>query len=82
MQYVINSLEDYVNNRIPTGGFLYAVLTNNLMEACIRADDRNKRQIPEIVGYIYNNLPIICYGSPKKVEKWLNRTEMDEDEDV
>jgi hypothetical protein len=81
MHYVINSLEDYVKDRIPTGGFLYAVLTNNLMEACIRADERNQSQLPEIMCYIYNNLPTICYGSPEKVEKWINRTEMDEVDD-
>jgi len=75
MEQVKETLERYVNDRCPTGGFLHAVLSNDLTEACARADMRNQRQLPEIVTYIYNNIPSISWGSPEKVEKWLNRTE-------
>lgn len=74
-QYIINSLEAYVNSRIPTGGFLHAVLSNDLQRACMKADDINKHLLFEIVSYIYNNLPMGCYGSPEKVEKWLTGKE-------
>ena len=71
MQEIIETLERYVNDRCPTGGFLHAVLSNNLTEACAKADMRNQSRLAEIVVYIYNNLPIICWGSPEKVDKWL-----------
>ena len=77
MDYIIETLKSYVEDRCPTGGFLHAVLSNDLTEACARADMRNQARLPEIVTYIYNNLPMICWGSPEKVEKWLAGTEND-----
>ena len=71
MQEIIESLERYVNDRCPTGSFLRAVLSNDLMDACARADMRNQRRLPEIASYIYNNLPMLCWGSLNKVESWL-----------
>jgi len=65
------SLLDYATNKIPTGGFLRAVLSNNLSEAVGRADVYNRQIIPELVEYIYNNLPGSCWGSYEAVDKWL-----------
>jgi len=75
MQDIQATLERYVNDRCPTGGFLHAVLSNDLMEACARADMHNQRRLPEIATYIYNNLPMISWGSPEKVDAWLKREE-------
>lgn len=69
-------LERYVRYRIPTGSFLHAVLTNDLMEAMAKADEENREDIYEICQYIYNNLPITCYGSPKAVSEWLQGRHM------
>jgi len=65
------ALGRYVRFRIPTGSFLHAVLSNDLMEAMAKADEDNKDDIHEICRYIHNNLPMLCYGSSKKVRKWL-----------
>lgn len=65
------TLERYVQNKIPTGGFLKAVLENDLVEAFGQADDINKYRIGEIIKYIYNELPSLCWGSPEKVQNWL-----------
>lgn len=65
------TLERYVQNKIPTGGFLKAVLENDLVQAFGRADDINKYRIGEIIEYIYNELPSLCWGSPEKVQNWL-----------
>jgi hypothetical protein len=75
MDYIIDTLERYVSDRCPTGGFLHAVLSNDLTQACAKADMHNQRRLHEIVSYIYNNLPSICWGSPEKVEKWLANEE-------
>lgn len=64
-------LDRYAKFRIPTGSFLHAVLSNDLMEAMGRADEENIEDIVEICQYIYNNLPIACYGSTKAVREWL-----------
>jgi len=68
---VKESLDRYVYHRIPTGGFLYAVLTNDLFEAVGRADDCNLACLPEICSYIYNEVPSTCWGSPEAVQLWL-----------
>ena len=74
---VFYTLERYVNDKIPTGGFLEAVLSNDLKEACMRADDVNQKIIFNIVKYIYNELPAICWGSPQRVNRWLSNSDED-----
>ena len=70
-QNIIEALDRYVKHRIPTGGFLQAVLENDLSGALGRADDENRRDIYEIVSYCYNHIPSVCWGSPEKVKEWL-----------
>ena len=65
------SIDRYVADRIPTGGFLEAVLCNNLKEALGRADTQNLKDIKEIVEYCYWEIPGVCWGSPEKVRAWL-----------
>jgi len=60
--------------RVHLGSFLTAVLSNNLTQACGRADDSNLRALPDIVRYCYNELPSDCWGSPEKVEAWRAKT--------
>jgi len=66
------SLDRYVTHRIPTGDFLHAVLTNNLMEAFGRADDNNRYLLFDICSYVYNEMPASCHGNEEKVNAWLN----------
>lgn len=72
MEEIKQSLERYAEHRIEPGGFLTAVLKNDLAGALGRADDINKHRLYEIVKYIWNELPSECWGSPEKVEKWLS----------
>lgn len=69
------SIDRYAQDRIPTGDFLYAVLTNNLFEAVGRADMSNRYCLFDICKYIYNEIPYTCWGSIETVEKWLGHTE-------
>ena len=66
------SLDNYVSQGIPTGGFLQAVLENNLFEAFARADSENLRDLQEIIQYCYQRLPSSCWGSPENVREWLD----------
>jgi len=65
------SIDNYVNKRWEPGGFLTAVLANDLMQAFGKADIENREDMFEIVSYIYNRTPIVCHGSYEKVEEWL-----------
>ena len=66
------ALRLYVDKGLPTGGFLYAVLTNDLFGAYSRADSENLAAMEAIVRYVYNKLPIGAWGSPENVKNWLD----------
>lgn len=61
--YMMESLDRYLNHGILPGGFLQAVLSNDLAGACERADSINLANIPAYVGYLYNEAPRNSYGS-------------------
>jgi len=63
----------YIEGHVETGGFLHAVLSNDLLGACERADDGNQRRLFSIVAWIYNEAPSTCWGSRAKVATWLSR---------
>jgi len=65
------SLERYVEHRIPTGDFLAAVLSNNLKMAIGTADAENLERLPDIVAYCYWEIPSNCWGSKNAVRNWL-----------
>lgn len=71
----IASIRMYIDQKIRPGGFLEAVLRNDLKEALGRADCKNRRKIFEWVEYLYNYAPAICWGSNDKVDAWLNERE-------
>lgn len=70
---LVEALQRYVDHGIHPGGFLTAVLENNLSEAVLRADNLNIKILPEIVGYVDWEIPSACWGSRERVEDWLNR---------
>lgn len=72
-EYMMAGLLRYIEHGIPPGSFLEAVLENDLKAAVGRADDINMRNIPAYIGYLYNEAPRGCWGSPKIVEAWINQ---------
>ena len=68
-------LRAYADNRVPTGGFLRAVLENDLSESIGRADPENMAALTDIVAYVFWEVPAKCWGSPEKVAAWLSRVE-------
>ncbi len=72
---IVAGIRRYVDERIPPGGFVTAVLENDLKEAFARADRGNIAAMFEIVTYCYNEIPASCWGSPEAVEAWLTPEE-------
>ena len=64
-------IQRYIEEGVPPGDFLTAVLSNDLKESFARADDKNIAAMFEWVSFLYNYAPIYCHGSKDKVEKWI-----------
>ena len=65
------SIIDYVMDGCKLGGFLEAVITNNLMGAFRRADAHSLAGLKNLVGWLYNDAPAGCHGSMTKYNDWL-----------
>ncbi len=63
-------MERYLHDGILPGGFLRAVLCNDLKEALSRADDRSVMELPGIVSWLYSTAPMDCWGSPEAMNNW------------
>jgi hypothetical protein len=73
LEDAIDSLRHYADHGRPTGGFLEAVLSNDLFEALARADESSLTNLMTICQYVYNDMPAPCWGSPAKVAEWFAR---------
>lgn len=65
------AMERYVEDGIPGGSFLDAVLCNDLKGAASRADATNKHALLTYAEYMVWYLPGHCHGSPEAVQKWV-----------
>ena len=70
---MMDGLDRYFEHGIEAGGFLMAVLSNDLMEAVGRADSENMRNLPAYCGYLYNECNPSAYGSKEKVKAWMEK---------
>ena len=68
---ILQGLKDYVEDGTPTGSFLAAVISNDLMDAVGRADDDNIRVLRSICGYVHNEFPRGSHGSREIYKNWI-----------
>ncbi len=69
----VASLQRWVDDGVLPGDFLTACLENDLSEAAGRADENNILILPAYVGWLYNEAPSACWGSPERVVAWGKR---------
>lgn len=62
----------YIDGYMP-GGFLTAVLCNNLMGAVSAADSHNLRALKDICTFVYNDMPANTWGSAKIMNEHIER---------
>jgi hypothetical protein len=72
-EHMHGGLRRYIENGILPGSFLTAVLTNDLKNAIGFADHINLWNIPRYVSFLYNYAPSGCWGSPAKVQSWVEK---------
>ena len=61
----------YIERGIDAGSFMMAVLCNDLMGACGKADHINRERLFDYCNFLYNEAPSSCFGSPGKVAAWI-----------
>lgn len=71
VNYMANGLNMYFEHRIAPGGFMIAVLSNDLIGACHRVDDENRQALWAWVKWLYNYAPQGSWGSEQAVSRWL-----------
>lgn len=72
---ILEGIFAHVEHGQNVGGFLTAVLSNDLTEAVCRADEESLTCIRDIVKYVYNETPGPCHGSEEAVKAWRRRKE-------
>ena len=73
--YMVGGVLRYFNEHIKPGDFLTALLENDFMGACGRADDDNLAALAAWAAFLYNEAPVGSYGSPENVKAWLAKRE-------
>ena len=67
------SFRRYIEQGIPPGSFMRALLSNDLREIFARADELNGSEVRNYVMWLWNNAPAFCWGSPEAVDAWIAR---------
>jgi hypothetical protein len=70
-EHTLVTLKSYLDHRHHPGGFLEAVLTNDLFGAVMRADLQHKDALGAIVQYVYQTFPSSAYGDKERFWNWL-----------
>lgn len=68
---ILQGLLDYVDHGTPPGDFLFAVLSNDLMQALGRASHDSRAAIFQICEFVCNEMPAKSHGSPAKIHAWI-----------
>lgn len=67
-----DGLVRYLVQRIRPGGFLTAVLENDLREAVARANPpAHLLALPALAKFLYNEAPAAAHGDPASVNSWI-----------
>jgi len=70
--HTLHALEQFLSDGQPVGGFLTAVLDNDLKNAIGRADRENLSALEQIVKLIYNYFPAF-FLRENSVDDYLNQ---------
>lgn len=71
-EHLREGLTEYLVEGRPMGRFLTAVVENDLYEAYRRGDPASLEGLPRIMSFLIWHAPSSAWGSPAKVEAWLD----------
>ena len=81
-EHLHEPLVAFIEQGRPTGGFLEAVLSNDLKAAVGRADDVSSGMLVPLVRWLYNYAPGECNGSSEKYRTWRDAAGWSQYEEV
>jgi len=61
----------YIDHGVVPGGFLFALLCNDMAKAAKKADALSLAALPYLAGWLETHAPEACWGSLAKVNRWL-----------
>lgn len=70
-EHMVMGVRLYLQYGVPPGGFLNALLTNNLVSSFAHADDVNLRCMKQWATWLYAHCPMNARGSQKIVDNWI-----------
>jgi hypothetical protein len=70
-EHCVDGLKLYIERGIRPGGFLQAVLQNDLYLACSRADIVNSLALVAYTKFLHYYAPEACFGSPEAMRAWV-----------
>lgn len=68
---MVGGVMRYIMDGITPGSFLLAVVSNDLREACARADPDNAARLVDYVFFLHNYAPPQCFGNPDRACDWI-----------
>ncbi len=71
-QHMRAGLRRYLVQGVPPGGFLTALLSNDLKDTFVRADNENQRAVLTYVQFLYAHAPSGSWGSVENVSSWID----------
>ena len=67
---ILEAILEYAENGTPAGGFVTAVLENDLAGAFARADLGSRAGLADIVRFVHYEIPHKAHGSREAVSAW------------
>ncbi len=74
--HIRSRVQLYIERGHSVGGFLRAVICNDLKGAMGRADEINRERLHDIVRFFYNEVPGDSWGSHEKMVAWVEHNGM------
>lgn len=72
-EHMKEAIANYITNGWEPGSFMFAVLTNDLAGAVVRADYLNRQALSDIVAWLMEYAPADCWGNRRIVEEWMEK---------
>ena len=81
-EHMKETIDNYINHGLDGGGFVRAVITNDLLGAISTGDSESIRDLKEITSYCFNRIPAKYYGSVDAYHRRLEEREEQREERV